>query len=237
MIKLYAWESPFASRIDAVRGEEIGLYKKNGVVLSLTYLVVPLAPTIIVLGVFGLYSQLHPHDILKPETVFVCITLFDMMSRPGLVGFPWAITQMAKVLVSIRRIQDFLNGEEMSETAVKNRTTENASLAVELKKATLRWNEGGFELRDLNLTVERGSLTAVVGIVGSGKSSLISAILGEMELVSGEVALEGSVAYVAQQAWIRNETVRDNILFQSRYNQRNGALIKVTKSFFILIYV
>ena len=199
-------------------------------VLSLTYLVVPLAPTIIVLGVFGLYSQLHPHDILKPETVFVCITLFDMMSRPGLVGFPWAITQMAKVLVSIRRIQDFLNGEEMSETAVKNRTTENASLAVELKKATLRWNEGGFELRDLNLTVERGSLTAVVGIVGSGKSSLISAILGEMELVSGEVALEGSVAYVAQQAWIRNETVRDNILFQSRYNQRNGAL-KLPKVF------
>ena len=72
-------------------------------------------------------------------------------------------------------------------------------------------------LSDVSCKVRKGSLVAVVGMVGSGKSSLLSAILGNMRRCSGTVCVEGSVAYVPQQAWIQNLTVKDNILFGSEY--------------------
>lgn len=75
-------------------------------------------------------------------------------------------------------------------------------------------------LTDMSCQVKKGSLVAVVGMVGSGKSSLLSAILGDMRRCSGTVRVEGSVAYVPQQAWIQNLTVKDNILFGSKHDER-----------------
>ncbi|KAF9142605.1 hypothetical protein BGX30_002584 [Mortierella sp. GBA39] len=74
-------------------------------------------------------------------------------------------------------------------------------------------------LTNINLTVPQGSLTAVVGRVGQGKSSLMSALIGEMYKRHGQVIVSGSVAYVSQVAWILNGSLRDNILFGSTFNQ------------------
>lgn len=68
-------------------------------------------------------------------------------------------------------------------------------------------------LHDVNISIPRGSLTAIVGNVGSGKSSLLSAIIGEMVHVSGDVFCNGSIAYCAQQPWVQTSTIQDNILF------------------------
>ncbi|EMP36462.1 Canalicular multispecific organic anion transporter 1 [Chelonia mydas] len=65
----------------------------------------------------------------------------------------------------------------------------------------------------VTLDIKPGCLVAVVGAVGSGKSSLVSAVLGEMENLKGHINIQGSVAYVPQQAWIQNATLKDNILF------------------------
>ena len=73
-------------------------------------------------------------------------------------------------------------------------------------------------LKDISLRVSQGSLVAVVGRVGSGKSSLISAILGEMTKISGQLNVDSSVAYVPQQPWMQNETLRNNILFGKDIN-------------------
>lgn len=70
-------------------------------------------------------------------------------------------------------------------------------------------------LTDINLTIRKGQLVAVVGAVGSGKSSLVSAILGNMYLQSGSVAVTGSISYCDQSPWILNSTVEGNILFGS----------------------
>ncbi|GAW10561.1 multidrug resistance-associated ABC transporter [Lentinula edodes] len=70
-----------------------------------------------------------------------------------------------------------------------------------------------FELKDLDLTIRRGAFVAIVGRVGSGKSSILQALIGEMRKISGEVRFSGSMAYVPQNPWIRNATVRDNIMF------------------------
>ena len=68
-------------------------------------------------------------------------------------------------------------------------------------------------LRNVNISIPAGSLTAIVGNVGSGKSSLLSAMIGEMVRVSGEVHCNGSIAYCAQQPWVQTTTIQDNILF------------------------
>lgn len=75
-------------------------------------------------------------------------------------------------------------------------------------------------LHSIDFSLKQGSLTAVVGRIGQGKSSLISALIGEMYRDQGSVKLEGSVALVTQQAWIMNGTVRDNILFGRVLDQR-----------------
>ena len=89
--------------------------------------------------------------------------------------------------------------------------------------------EGPFELKDIELEVQKGQLIAVIGQVASGKSSLISAILGEMHLVENDLGEMGSVniskeqtiCYVAQQAWIQNNTLKENILFGKPFNRAN----------------
>ena len=69
-------------------------------------------------------------------------------------------------------------------------------------------------LRDIDIRVKKGSLTAVVGAVGSGKSSLIAALLGEMvKDLCSRVNTSGQIAYVPQQAWMRNAMLKENIIF------------------------
>ncbi|GAM17055.1 hypothetical protein SAMD00019534_002300 [Acytostelium subglobosum LB1] len=74
-------------------------------------------------------------------------------------------------------------------------------------------------LTDITLSVPQGSLTVVVGPVGSGKSSLLSAMLGDMTVVKGGLSRIGTVAYVSQLPWIMNGTLRDNVLFGSDYDE------------------
>ncbi|KZV72166.1 ABC transporter, partial [Peniophora sp. CONT] len=70
-----------------------------------------------------------------------------------------------------------------------------------------------FELKDVDFTVARGKLVAIVGAVGSGKSSLLQALIGEMRRTAGSVTFGGSIAYCSQVPWIQNATIRENICF------------------------
>ncbi|KAI3550246.1 ABC transporter [Colletotrichum filicis] len=70
-----------------------------------------------------------------------------------------------------------------------------------------------FKLQDINFEIKRDELVAVIGTVGSGKTSLLAALAGDMRKTSGEVVLGASRAFCPQYAWIQNATVRDNILF------------------------
>jgi ATP-binding cassette, subfamily C (CFTR/MRP), member 1 len=88
--------------------------------------------------------------------------------------------------------------------------TENPLL---IENGTFSWGGETSVLKNINLQVEKSKCVAVVGTVGSGKSSLLSALLGEMDKISGRVNTVGKIAYVPQQAWIQNATLQDNILF------------------------
>ncbi|RYG70087.1 ATP-binding cassette domain-containing protein [archaeon] len=68
-------------------------------------------------------------------------------------------------------------------------------------------------LSDINLSIKKGELIAVLGPTGSGKSTLLQALLGELHKVSGRVVIRGKVAYVPQASWIPNESLRNVVLF------------------------
>lgn len=142
----------------------------------------------------------------------------------------------------MNRINKFMNGEELDPNNVQHDESEskfpsflNYSVIVYrlkllsenpllIENGTFSWGEENSVLKNINLQVEKGKCVAVVGTVGSGKSSLVSALLGEMDKISGRVNTIGKVAYVPQQAWIQNATLQDNILFglsmdRRRYDQ------------------
>lgn len=115
------------------------------------------------------------------------------------------IAFMMQAWVSVKRINKFLNAEEIDSDNVSNKPSVNA---LEISgDGTFTWGGETTTLKNINLKVKKGNLTAVVGSVGCGKTSLISAMLGEMEKLKGEVNTDGSVAYVPQQGKQETEAV------------------------------
>lgn len=134
---------------------------------------------------------------------------------------PMMIAGVVQCSVAIKRMNRYFNCEELVPNATDPRDGPNggqeeaSKSAIEVEKASFTWDVDAEKptLKDVSLSVKKGSLVAVVGSVGMGKSSLISALLGELEKLRGQVTIRGKVAYVAQQAWIQNSTLKQNILF------------------------
>jgi ATP-binding cassette subfamily C (CFTR/MRP) protein 1 len=97
------------------------------------------------------------------------------------------------------------------------------SAAVDGSAVSEGLNRSVYTLQDINLTIKRGQLVGIVGSVGSGKSSFLAAILGEMNLRSGSVHISDScaksIAFCDQRAWIINANVRDNVLFGKEFDE------------------
>ena len=93
--------------------------------------------------------------------------------------------------------------------------------AVLAENVNLGWSKSEALLSDINMKVKKGKLVAICGKVGSGKSSLLAGLLGEMHKLNenGRININGSVAYVPQQAWIQNATIKNNILFSNEYDE------------------
>lgn len=107
--------------------------------------------------------------------------------------------------VSIDRINKFLNSEDLDSESITRESDENA---IRITDGSFSWIDDTLVLKNINLVVKRGASAAVVGTVGSGKSSLISSILGETKKLAGTINIDGTLAFVAQQAWIQNATLK-----------------------------
>ncbi|XP_012382272.2 multidrug resistance-associated protein 1-like isoform X2 [Dasypus novemcinctus] len=162
---------------------------------------------------FGVYFLLDDGNILTATKVFTSIALFNILRLP-LFDLPVVISAVVQTRISLGRLEDFLNTEEILPQNIE--TNYIGDHAIGFTNASFSWDKTGIPvLIDLNIMIPEGALVAVVGQVGSGKSSLLSALLGEMEKLTGVVQRKGSVAYVSQQAWIQNCILQENILFGS----------------------
>ncbi|XP_011616814.2 canalicular multispecific organic anion transporter 2 isoform X2 [Takifugu rubripes] len=219
VLKLYAWENSFKDKVLAIRQKELNVLRKMAYLGALSTMAWTSAPFLVAITTFAVYVKVDENNILDAEKAFVSLSLFNILRFP-LNMLPQVISSIVQANVSLKRIQSFLSHEELDPNAIdRKNTAQDFSITVVNGKFT--WaKEDPPALHSINLMVPQGSLLAVVGHVGCGKSSLISALLGEMEKLEGEVSIRGSVAYVPQQAWIQNATLRDNILFGETYNEQ-----------------
>src|SRR5690606_18641252 len=122
----------------------------------------------------------------------------------------------------------------------KTKKTQKKGAKTTKKKVNIEMKDEVGKLYDIDLEVKHGELVMIVGRVGSGKTSLISGIIGEMRNVSGNISINGSIAYCSQQAWIQNATLRDNITFGKPFDKEKYdqviQLCALTKDLEILTY-
>uniref|UniRef100_A0A8C9ZNG8 Multidrug resistance-associated protein 1 n=1 Tax=Sander lucioperca TaxID=283035 RepID=A0A8C9ZNG8_SANLU len=202
VLKLYAWELAFKDKVSEIRESELRVLKKAaylGAVSTFTWIC---APFLVALSTFSVFVLIDEHNVLDAQKAFVSLALFNILRFP-LNMLPMVISSMVQASVSLKRLRVFLSHEELQEDSVEHKAVAGCT----------EWSCVSLCVCRLNVCIPEGSLVAVVGHVGSGKSSLLSALLGEMEKLEGSVAVKGSVAYVSQQAWIQNSTLKDNILF------------------------
>ncbi|XP_029559132.1 canalicular multispecific organic anion transporter 2 isoform X1 [Salmo trutta] len=219
VLKLYAWENSFKDKVLEIRQKELNVLRKTAYLGALSTMAWTSAPFLVALMTFAVYVTVDKNNILDAEKAFVSLSLFNILRFP-LNMLPQVISSVVQASVSLKRIQDFLSHEELDPESVdRNNTATDSSVTVVNGKFT--WaKQDPPALHNINLMVPQRSLLAVVGHVGCGKSSLVSALLGEMEKLEGHISIRGSVAYVPQQAWIQNATLRDNILFGKAYNEQ-----------------
>ncbi|XP_065431854.1 multidrug resistance-associated protein 1-like isoform X5 [Chrysemys picta bellii] len=217
ILKLYAWEPSYQKKVVEIREHEIDVLKSSGYLTTFSMLTLTCIPFMVSLATFGVYFLLDEENVLTATKVFTSISLFNILRLP-LFDLPTVISAVAQTKVSLGRLEDFLYSEDLDPQDID--TNYSGNHAVGFIGASFRWEKTGPSiLNNLNMTISEGSLVAVVGQVGSGKSSLLSAILGEMNKFEGIVQRKGSVAYVSQQAWIQNSILQENILFGSGLNR------------------
>lgn len=220
VLKLYAWEPSFEEQVLGVRNLEIKVLKKSAYLNAGTSFIWTCTPFLVTFVMFTTYVMTDPTHILTADKIFTSLTLLNILRMP-MAMLPFLIVASVQANVSLTRLNKFLNADELDPDAVTKDKTIKKPITIE--NGTFAWGhdeeDGKPVLHNVDMEIEEGSLVAVVGSVGAGKSSLCSAILGEMEKQSGRVNVNGNIAYVAQQAWIQNATLEDNILFNNKKDE------------------
>ncbi|KAJ1562778.1 hypothetical protein HK096_003457 [Nowakowskiella sp. JEL0078] len=218
VIKLYAWEQSFLSKIYSVRKLELDTLKRIGYVSAISSFTWAATPFFVSFLSFAVYSVIG-NEPLTSAKIFVALSLFNLLQFP-LSAFPSTITSLAEASVSILRE---LDRKSVNYEAIPTQIDGTHAMKLErvsVHDASFSWTKDLETeiLKNINFKVHDRTLLSICGRVGSGKSSVLSALLGEMYKIKGNVSVRGSVAFVPQTAWIMNQTVRENILFGKRFD-------------------
>ncbi|GBN46101.1 Multidrug resistance-associated protein 1, partial [Araneus ventricosus] len=222
ILKLYAWEIPFAGRVSTARNEEIKWIRYSFFTYLVTGFVYNCAPFMVSIAAFATFLLIDRNNVLTPTKAFVTLTLMEQL-RYALFELPDAVADLIQFNISLKRLRNYFCCENKDEKVVGNDPEKGETITV--KKASFSWtSDSDCVLKDIDLHVPVGKLIAIIGPVGSGKSSLLSALLGELYNRSGSVDLKGSIAYVPQVTWVLNRSLKNNILLvkhmvEEKYNK------------------
>ncbi|NXQ70784.1 MRP4 protein, partial [Quiscalus mexicanus] len=218
IIKMYAWEKSFAELVNGLRRKEIAMVMKSSYLRGLNLASFFVASKITVFMTFLAYVLLG--NVISASRVFVAVSLYGAVRLTVTLFFPSAVERVSESVISIRRIKNFLMLDEVSHFQPQLHGS-NENIILHVQDLTCFWDKTleTPTLQQISFTVRRGELLAVIGPVGAGKSSLLSAILGELPKDKGSINVTGRIAYVSQQPWVFSGTVRSNILFDKEYEK------------------
>jgi ABC-type multidrug transport system fused ATPase/permease subunit len=284
-VKFFGWETSFLDRLASLRKQEVDKITKllsiRNAILAVS-LSLPIFASMLAFITYSLSG-----NGLAPAPIFSSLALFNSLRIP-LNLLPMVIGQIVDANASIKRIQEFLDAEELP---VEATWEEKAHDAIEIENGSFTWErtrtqdtddtpikgdkpgkptkqekkdakqekkhakikqkedkriakqreaeklesdpssptdddnsmqekeKRPFEISGINLSIGRDELVAVIGSVGSGKSSLLAALAGDMRKTSGNVTFGASRAFCPQYAWIQNASVKENITFSKPYDR------------------
>ncbi|XP_015167599.1 ABC transporter C family member 12-like isoform X4 [Solanum tuberosum] len=215
VVKCYAWEKSFQSKVQGLRNGELSWFRKAQLLAAFNNFMLNSIPVLVTVISFGGFTLLGGN--LTASRAFSSLSLFAILRFP-LNMLPNIITQVVNSNVSLQRMEELFLAEER--VLLPNPPLEPGLPAISIRGGFFSWDSKPEHptLSNINLDIPVGELVAIVGGTGEGKTSLISAILGELPpLGNASVTIRGSIAYVPQVSWIFNATVRENILFGSNF--------------------
>ncbi|KAI0661576.1 ABC protein [Cubamyces menziesii] len=248
VVKYFCYEQPFLKRIFEIRSKELEGTRKIQVARSANvaaaYSVPVLAATIafvtytatahdfdvaIIFASLSLFQLLRQPLMFLPRSLSATTDAQNALVRLTKVFTAETADPAKAIIVDPNQklaveVKDATFEWEESEAAAeasrrpaKGAKEKEAKDQVQVDDATPA--SGPFRVKDINISIARGSLVAIVGSVGSGKSSLLQGLLGEMRKIRGQVSFGGRVAYCSQTAWIQNATLRENVLFGQPFEE------------------
>uniref|UniRef100_A0A4W6FYI3 Multidrug resistance-associated protein 4 n=1 Tax=Lates calcarifer TaxID=8187 RepID=A0A4W6FYI3_LATCA len=218
VIKMYGWEKPFAALVDEVRRLEISKIMKSSYLRGLNMASFFVASKIIIFITVCVYVL--NGNKLSASRVFMAVSLYGAVRLTITLFFPFAIEKVSESLISIRRIKPLGKFVILNCTVNQTNLLHSQHMTVfQIICSFLQMLEAP-TLQNVSFTVRPEQLLAVIGPVGAGKSSLLSAILGELSQESGVVKVKGELTYTSQQPWILPGTIRSNILFGKELNHQ-----------------
>ncbi|KAI3622081.1 atp-binding cassette transporter [Moniliophthora roreri] len=240
MIKLFGWERKMESRISDKREEELVWIKRKQYLELLNGTINYVIPILTMVATFSCYTLVMKQQ-LSASIVFSSMSVFDMLRDQLHIVFG-VLTATITGKVSLDRVSDFLRNTELLDTFDdKDRdpnffTPADHSDEIGFRNAIFTWSKDAdgsltpskrrFVLKvEDELIFKRGCVNLVIGETGSGKTSLLMALLSEMHFVAigpdswYNLPRNGGVAYAAQESWVQNETIRENIVFGSEFDE------------------
>ncbi|KAI0052513.1 P-loop containing nucleoside triphosphate hydrolase protein [Auriscalpium vulgare] len=246
MVKLFGWEPKIDEKLAEKRDVELKFIRKRQLLNLVNGNLNNVIPIFVMIATFTVYTGIMKEK-MKPSTVFSSMAIFDMMSGQLYMIF-YESSRLIQAKVSLDRVGEFLREAELlDEFAGPEEEAARALLSdasrfdedvIGFEKASFNWSAEDasdgtatpssrkFTLRiDDQLQFKRGAINLIIGPTGSGKTSLLMALLGEMHFVPlgpgswYHLPRKGGVAYAAQESWVQNETIRDNILFGAPYDE------------------
>ncbi|RMY47423.1 hypothetical protein D0864_15074, partial [Hortaea werneckii] len=240
IIKYFAWEQRFLGGVEEKRRTELRYLRNRYIIWATAATIWSGAPVLITFLTFLVYTVVEKKDLI-PSIAFTALSLFSLLRIP-LDQLADMVAHVQESKVSVDRVEEYLNEPETDKYKQLEKTErdDNGEVIIGFDKATFSWggrDSDDFKMIDMDLRFKVGQLNIIIGPTGSGKTSLLMALLGEMSLLEGSVYLPGgrsredlkvdpdtglteSVAYCAQQAWLVNGTIKENIVFASKWDAR-----------------
>ncbi|KAF8957025.1 multidrug resistance-associated ABC transporter [Flammula alnicola] len=245
MVKLFGWEHKMSERLQEKREEELRLIWKTKFLNYVSSMMGFILPTLAMITTYGVYTVIMKQE-LNASKIFSSMAVFSLLREQIFRLTQDRITHCLNRKVSLDRLDEFLHKTELLDSflevskpssSVPVPTPVESSSDIGFRNATFSWSlddEGGYttpsgrvyKLRiDGELLFKRNAINLIIGPTGSGKTSVLMALLGEMHFIVSSpdswfnLPRDGGVAYASQESWVQNETIRNNILFGSEYDE------------------